>query len=312
MYGKFGNANAEYDLSLAFEWFWEVSCNFGVTIGYVRLIKIKFIRTILHRWGHTDASDLFYFYACASKLMHLPKEVISLLMRLAYYNRLPFDYVLETRSLPARSTIFSIPLRYFVSPLSVHLWRTVIWMTAWLRDDRLFFVRDGVLRRSTRSFLFLLPCAQSRRVLLLCARKLRRDLGCGCPTRCSTWFLVSYRCLRADRRCNRGRTRRSWLLLQIVVRWVSSWSHWKHPQLQDWNSPSTTSLRQRQCAFCRSLSARRRERWHYVPKRQLLRGGCSVSRHLFVRLGSWRDWTWIFFPSYFSSGYWWRWDRPGR
>lgn len=88
--------------------------------------------------------------------MHFPKVVISLFMRFASSKRFPLDSVFDTRSLPAKSTIFSIPLTYFVSPPSFHLWSTAIWITAWLRDDRLFSITASVLLPSTRFFLFVL------------------------------------------------------------------------------------------------------------------------------------------------------------
>lgn len=47
--------------------------------------------------------------------MHLPNVVISLFILLAYSSLGPNDSVLETLSLPAKSTIFSIPFKYFVS-----------------------------------------------------------------------------------------------------------------------------------------------------------------------------------------------------
>lgn len=48
MYGEFRDANTQNNFSLAFERFREVSRNFGITIGYMRLVKIKFIGTILN------------------------------------------------------------------------------------------------------------------------------------------------------------------------------------------------------------------------------------------------------------------------
>lgn len=176
MYSKFWYTNTKYDSCLAFKWLWQISCNFRISVGYMWLIKVKFVGAILTNTNCTEDKDLFYFSAWASRFMHFPNVVISLLMRLAYYRRFPLDSVFETRSLPAKSTTFSIPFMYLVYPPSFHLCNTVIWITAWLREDLLFLIMGCLLRLFLLSFSFWLLSWQLRIVLRLCAQKPRPDL----------------------------------------------------------------------------------------------------------------------------------------
>jgi hypothetical protein len=118
MDGEFGDADAEDDFGLAFEGLREIAGYFRVAVGDVRLVVVELAVRVLYVGSCTEERALFSFSAWARRLMHLPRVVISLLMRLASSRRLPLDSVLDTRSLPARSTIFSMPFRYFVSPCS--------------------------------------------------------------------------------------------------------------------------------------------------------------------------------------------------
>lgn len=132
----------------------------------MRFVINKFPTLILHYCNCTLESTLFYFSACASRLMHFPRVVIYLLILFASSKRLPLDYVFETLSLPARSTILSMALRYRVSPPSFHLWSTVIWITAWLLDDRLFFILKNIQSMFLMSFLLSPPSSYRNKVIL--------------------------------------------------------------------------------------------------------------------------------------------------
>lgn len=54
-------------------------------------IEIELVGAILNKVRVTEVRSLFSFSAKASRLMHFPRVVIYLFIRLAYSNRLPFD-----------------------------------------------------------------------------------------------------------------------------------------------------------------------------------------------------------------------------
>ncbi len=118
--------------------------------------------------------SLPYFYEIASILIHfpslisqLPNVVIYLFILFASSNRFPFDSVFDTLSLPAKSTIFNIALMYFVSPSSIQRCNNTIWITAWLLDDRLFFIIKKILSKSPLFFSILLPVSHRKTTPLL-------------------------------------------------------------------------------------------------------------------------------------------------
>ena len=149
--------------------------------------------------------------------------MIYLFILLASSRRFPLDYVFETLSLPARSTIFSIPLRYFVSPASFQRWRTVIWITAWLLEDLLFWVKRYLLLLSLQFFWYELLSWHWQIVLHQSSLKFQWGLWHGCLLPNFPWSLISYESLPADHRHNPDKTKQSWLWQQIASNSIFSW-----------------------------------------------------------------------------------------
>ena len=87
---KLRDAHTEGDLGLALEGLGKVAGDFGVTEGNVGPVEAKPIRLLTDTYS-TLASTLLSLSAIASRFMHFPRVVISLFMRLASSNRLPFD-----------------------------------------------------------------------------------------------------------------------------------------------------------------------------------------------------------------------------
>jgi hypothetical protein len=182
----------------------------------MRFVEVKPV-AFLSSNPSTEERDLFYFSACASRFIHFPNVVIYLFIRLAYSRRLPLDSVFDTRSLPAKSTILSIPFKYFVSPTSFQRCSTVTWITAWLRDDRLFCILSEVPLKSLPFFVTWLPYAYRKISHQLNALILPSNLWYEPPINCFPWFTTSYCHSPAGHKCYLGKIKRNLPLPQTDV-----------------------------------------------------------------------------------------------
>ena len=159
------------------------------------------------------------------------------------------------------------------------------------------------------SFCFWLLFSCIQKVLKQISRKLLWGLLWKFLIMCFTWFPICDWFPQGGRRCYRGRTRRSWSLLRIVVSLIFFWWLRKCPKLKSRNILINILRCRKLYGFCLFLFYRMRGRWHCIHRKQTQPDAMSVNRFLFVRRGCRLDWIWIFSLSYFFVLLWQSWSR---